>query len=162
MAHLRCKETVEKMDKVLLLPVAMSLLLGTGCTTAPSLSHVPKEPESPVRMLCENGEYHHAMRALPKAMAKWREYTKRTGRTAEGAAGFEYATTMFAIAHKGDAHWGRILDDPGIPYEYKTDMIFEILEARLGKGAVYVGNKDNLIVPRKALIDLKEMIKLPE
>ena len=103
------------------------------------------------------------MRELPKTMAEWAEYTKRTGRTSEGAAGYLFVTTMFSIAEKGDAHWGKILDDPDIPYEYKTEMIFEILEARLGKGAVYVGNKRNLIVPRSGPIDLeKEMINLPE
>jgi hypothetical protein len=103
------------------------------------------------------------MRELPKAMAEWTEYTKRTGRTAEGTAGYLYAVTMFTIAEKGDAHWGKILDDPEIPYVYKTEMVFEILEARLGKGAVYVANRRNLVVPRMGLIDLdKEMIKLPE
>jgi hypothetical protein len=123
----------------------------------------PAEPESPVRELCEAGKYHAAMRALPLSMWQWEEYAKRTGRTAEGAAGYEYTTTMFTIAEKGDADWGRILDDTAIPYEYKVEMIFEILEARLGKGAVYVGNKDTLIVPRKRPADLEhEMIQLPE
>lgn len=96
-------------------------------------------------------------------MKQWEDYTDRTGETAEGAAGFEYSTTMATIAEKGDADWGRILDDPAIPYEYKVEMVFEILEARLGKGSVYVGNRDNLIVPRKGRIDLdREMIKLPD
>ncbi len=143
--------------------VFVVLILPVGCATVTSVSGVPREPESTVRMLCERGEYHAAMRELPKAMAEWEDYTKRTGRTGEGTAGFLYWTTMFATAQKGDAHWGKILDDPEIPYEYKTELIFEILEARLGKGAVYVGNKSNFIVPRTGPIDLdKEMIKLPE
>ena len=112
-----------------------------------------KQPETTMRALCEKGDYHTAMRELPKAMEQWTEYTKRTGNTAEGAAGFEYVTTMLAIAEKGDAHWGKILDDPEIPYKYKTEMIFEILETRLGKGAVYVEDKRNFIVPRLGLID---------
>jgi len=42
-------------------------------------------------------------------------------------------------------------------------MVFEILEARLGKGAVYVGNEKNLVVPRFGPVNLgKDMIKLPE
>jgi hypothetical protein len=55
------------------------------------------------------------------------------------------------------------LDDADIPHEDKTEMIFEILEARLGKGSVYLANEETIIVPRKRRIDLdKEMIKLPE
>lgn len=134
-----------------------------GCSTATQMTDVPAQPETPVRALCEAGKYHEAMRALPVAMRQWEEHAKRTGVTAEGAAGYEYSTTLFTIAEKGDSDWGRILDDPTIPYEYKVEMIFEILEARLGKGAVYVGNKDNLIVPRKRPADLEhEMIRLPD
>jgi hypothetical protein len=102
------------------------------------------------------------MQALPKAMDDWAEYTKKTGRTAEGTAGFIWMMTLSNIAEKGDADWGKILDDPRIPHIYKTEMIFEILEARLGKGAVYLGNKKNIIIPRHGLIDLKNMIKLKE
>ena len=103
------------------------------------------------------------MRALPDVMDAWARYTAATGRTAEGTAGFEYATTMFTIAEKGDADWGKILADPKIPYVYKTEMIFEIVEARLGKGAVYLGNRTNIIMPRFERIDLdKEMIRLAE
>jgi hypothetical protein len=135
-----------------------------GCAgLSPQTTNAPVQPESPVLQLCAGGKYHAAMRALPPAMRQWEEYTKRTGETAEGAAGYEYTRTMFTIAGKGDADWGRILDDPAIPYEYKVEMIFEILEARLGKGAVYVGNKDNLIVPRKRPADLEhDMIRLPD
>ena len=64
---------------------------------------------------------------------------------------------------KGDADWGKILDDEEILYEDKTRMVFEILETRLGKGSVYIGNENNFIVPRADVIDLdKEMIKLPD
>jgi hypothetical protein len=123
-----------------LFPVVLVTLLA-GCATVPAVS-VPQEPVSSVRELCEKGEYHA---------------------TAEGTAGYLYALTMFTIAEKGDAHWGKILDDPDIPYVYKTEMVFEILEARLGEGAVYVANRRNLIVPRMGVIDLdKEMIKLSE
>jgi hypothetical protein len=67
------------------------------------------------------------------------------------------------IAERGDLHWAKILDDPDIPYVYKTEMIFEILRARLGKGAVYVANKENFIVPGLRPIDLaKETITLPQ
>jgi hypothetical protein len=116
-----------------------------------------------LRELCASGKYHEAMRALPKVMQEWAEYTKRTGETVEGAAGYECGTTLTTIAEKGDGDWGKILDDPAIPYAYKVEMIFEILEARLGKGAVYVGNRDNLIVPRNRPANLdKEMVHLPE
>jgi hypothetical protein len=142
----------------------LACVVCVGCAgLSPQTTNAPAQPETPVRVLCEAGKYHAAMRALPTAMRQWGEYTKRTGETAEGAAGYEYSTTMFTIAEKGDADWGRILDDPTIPYEYKVEMIFEILETRLGKGAVYVGNKENLIVPRKRPADLeREMIKLPD
>jgi hypothetical protein len=134
-----------------------------GCATMHLTTRMPEQPETPVRALCEAGRYHEAMRTLPAAMRQWEEYTQRTGETAEGAAGFEYSTTLFTIAEKGDADWGRILDDSTIPYTYKVEMLFEILEARLGKGAVYVGNKDNLIVPRNRPADLEhDMIRLPD
>ena len=135
-----------------------------GCAgVSPHATNAPAQPETPMRELCEAGKYHAVMRALPAAMRQWNEYAKRNGETAEGAEGYEYSTAMCTIAEKGDADWGRILDDPAIPYEYKVEMIFEILEARLGKGAIYVGNNDNLIVPRKRRADLEhEMIRLPE
>lgn len=140
----------------------MILAFLSGCAATAEFSNVPGGGKDPLE-LCDKGDYHEAMRELPKAMKGWAEYTKRTGNTCEGAAGYLYATTMSRISSVGDAHWGRILDDPEVPYEYKTDMVFEILEARLGKGAVYVGNKKNFIVPRYDSIDLnKEMIKLPE
>jgi hypothetical protein len=108
-----------------------------------------EEPETIVRVLCEKGEYHKAMQALPKAMEDWAKYTEKTGRTAEGAAGYEYTTTMMAIARKGDADWGKILDDPNIPYRYKAEMIFEIAEARLGKGASWSPyHTEVIIIPR--------------
>lgn len=110
----------------------------------------------------EKVDYVEAMRSLVHEMAEWEAYTQRTGSTAEGAAGFAYSTTLGEVAGVGDAQWGAILDDPDIPYEYKTDLIFEILETRLGKGAVYIGNEDNIIVPRWGPIDLdKAMIELP-
>lgn len=126
-------------------------------------SSEPTEPSSPCLEFCKKGNYHAAMRALPRIMTEWAEFTRCTGNTCEGAAGYEYAVVMFTIAEKGDADWGQILDDPKIPYRYKVEMIFEILEARLGKGAIYVGNSRNFIVPRLGCIDLdKEMITLPE
>lgn len=129
----------------------------------PCPEDTPNEPLTQSRDLCAVGEYHAAMRALPEVMRQWGEMTKLTGSTYEGAASFEFASTMFSIAECGDAEWGKILDDPAIPYSYKTHMIFEILEARLGKGAVYLGNKDNMIVPceRPAVLP-REMMKLPE
>jgi hypothetical protein len=149
-------EKIMKQTWLILLTVVIA-----GCATVPPLAKSPQEPVSPVRGLCDRGKYLDAMRALPKAMTEWSKYTEKTARTAEGAAGFEYSTTLSAIANKGDSQWGAILDDPNIPYEYKTAMIFEILETRLGKGSVYVGNKSNLIVPRARRIDLaKEMIEL--
>ena len=68
----------------------------------------------------------------------------------------------YVVIH-GDAQWGAILDDPQIPHTYKTEMIFEIMAQRLGKGTVYLGNSDNIIIPRHGPIDLNtEMIALPE
>jgi hypothetical protein len=143
--------------------VAPVVLLLISLALIAQASDVVDTPESSVGILCQNGKYHEAMRALPKIMAQWKKYTKNTGLTDEGKAGYLYATTLFTIASKGDADWGRILDDPDIPYTYKTEMIFEILELRLGKGAVYAGDQNNFIVPRARNIDLdKEMIKLPK
>ncbi len=135
-----------------------------GCAASGSEPTLVQPPASGLlRELCDKGDYHAAMRELPKVMAQWDEFTKRTGRTCEGIAGFLYVRTMPKIAEKGDLHWGKILDDPDIPYVYKTEMIFGILEARLGKGAVYLANKQNFIVPRFRPIDLdKEKITLPQ
>ena len=141
----------------------VSLIYFAGCAASRSEPTSVQPPVSPLRELCDKGDYHAAMRELPKVMAQWNEFTKRTGRTCEGTAGFLYVRTMPKIAEKGDLHWGKILDDPDIPYVYKTEMIFEILEARLGKGAVYLANRQNFIVPRFRPIDLdKEKITLPE
>lgn len=129
--------------------IMLCLAVVTGCVTTGDVSKLHEEPETPARMFCERGDYHKAMQALPKAMEDWAKYTEQTGRTAEGVAGYEYATTMMAIAHKGDADWGKILDDPDIPYNYKTEMIFEIVEARLGKGASWSPyHTEVVIIPR--------------
>jgi hypothetical protein len=138
----------------------------SGCiTTEPTITlsvETISEPDGIASGLCENGQYVEAMRWLPKEMAAWKAYTERTGRTAEDAAGFIRSHILGIIVEKGDESWGEILDDPEIPYAYKTAMIFEILETRLGKGSVYMGNQENYIVPRSGPIDLsKEMIKLP-
>ena len=130
------------------------IVLLAGCATLPDTVDATAEPDSSVSALCDSGKYHECMRVLPKEMAAWAEYTKATGSTSEGAAGFLYSTTMFAIACKGDADWGRILDDPDIPYNYKTEMIFEIVEARLGKGASWSPyHTPVVIIPRSQSVD---------
>lgn len=135
------------MRLVLLLKYLILIVFLINNSVSARPSDAIKEPKSSVLLLCKEKKYHAAMRELPKVMAAWQEYTKLTGRTSEGAASYLYTTTMFTIASKGDADWGKILDDSEIPYNVKTDMIFEILELRLGKGAIYVGNQDNFIVP---------------
>jgi hypothetical protein len=88
---------------------------------------------------------------------------KKTGKYYEGAHEFLHGLVMGRAAAFGDSQWGAILDDSEIPHRYKTEMIFEILEARLGKGSVYLGNSENIIVPRERRVDLdREMIRLPE
>jgi|GEM_PF-3641177 len=122
------------------------LLILAGCTATDRVPGASGEPESTVRFLCDSERYHEAMRELPAAMKAWDEYTAHTGRTAEGAPGYLYASTMSAIVRKGDRDWGAILDDPDIPYSYKTEMIFEIAEARLGKGASWSSSHTEVIV----------------
>jgi hypothetical protein len=100
------------------------------------------------------------MRALPKDMAEWDKYTALTGSTMEGAAGFMHYSVMSDIAMKGDAEWGKILDDPNIPQDYKAEMLFEIMEQRLGKGWVYFGDDNSIVIPR---LDVEsEMVEIPE
>ena len=111
-------------------------------------------PTESARDLMLQGKHHEAMRMLPGLMARWEAYTRATGHTQEGTAGFEHHTTLEGIANSGDAAWGAILDDPEIPYAYKVELVFEILEARLGKGAVYVADEHHLVVPRRRPIDL--------
>ncbi len=149
--------------------IAMMLVCGmVACQTGPrgdppgAATAAPQPNDARLQAALTQGHYHLAMRELPPVMDQWAQYTRRSGETAEGAAGFTYGRTMDAIVAHGDSQWGAILDDPEIPYVYKTEMIFEILEARLGKGAVYMGNDKNLIVPRHGPIDLKDMIRLPQ
>ncbi|GMU24442.1 MAG: hypothetical protein AMXMBFR13_45160 [Phycisphaerae bacterium] len=115
-----------------------------------------QEPDSQVHELCERGQYRSAARALAQEMQEWAKYTEATGSTSEGAAGYLYATTMFTLASKGDKDWGKILDAPEIPYNLKLDMIFEILEARLGKGAVHLDDEGNLVAPREPAVSDQE------
>ena len=137
---------------------AAILLLG-GCSTMVDPAGAPSWPASSVGALCAAGRFHEAMKVLPTEMAAWAEYTKRTGSTAEGTAGYLYATTMAQIANKGDVDWGRILDDPDIPYDYKTAMIFEVAEARLGKGASWSPERGGVaIIPRSGRADSWEDI----
>ncbi len=135
------------MSRLILLVAAGYAII--GCAPASQKTSEPMEPDLPTRELCDKGKYHEAMRALPSVMKQWEEYTERTGNTCEGAAGFDYCYTMCQIAIHGDADWGKILDDPDIPYEYKIEMISEILENRLGKDTTYFDDKGNMVVPRR-------------
>ena len=132
-------------------------ILFAGCRT------LPVDAFHQVHRHLEKKEYHAAMRSLPKAMAEAEREARRTGHSVNVHSGSIDAHTFYEVAFRGDQDWGRILDDPEIPHGYKTAMVFEILELRLGKGAVYSGNHSNFIVPRSGPIDLdKDMIKLPE
>ncbi len=132
-------------------------ILLAGCRTH------PVDVFQQVHRHLEKEEYHAAMRSLPRAMAEAESEARRTGHGVNVHSGSIDAHTFYEVAFRGEQDWGKILDDPGIPYAYKTEMIFEILEIKLGKGAVYVGNHRNFIVPRSGPINLrKEMIKLPE
>ena len=82
---------------------------------------VPWSLSDRTRALAEKGEFQAAMRLLPEAMAGWDEYVERTGETHEGARGFLYQYVMGLLVNRGDAEWGAILDDPSIPYGYKTE-----------------------------------------
>ena len=130
--------------------MGLGILLGVGCVSLPDEPEgAAIEPDVKSTDLCKVGKYHEAMRELPKEMAAWAEYTRRTGNTSEGAAGLLHYHTMSAVASMGDKDWGKILDDPKIPFEYKTDLIFEIVEARLGKGAIFSSYKTDMIyLPR--------------
>lgn len=125
-----------------------SFLVVTGCATHQPMTGAPQQPESQIVELLRAHKYHEAMRALPAEMEAWANYTEQTGRTAEGAAGYLYTTTMFRVAAKGDSDWGAILDDSDIPYRYKTDMLFEIAEARLGRGSAWSSDADFIIIPQ--------------
>jgi hypothetical protein len=133
--------------------LVIELLLLAGCSTVPGTPAAPTDEAARASSLAGVGDYHGAMRALPGEMAAWDEYGRATGSTAEGAAGYLYSTTMSAIATDGDADWGKILDDPGIPYGYKVDMIFGIVEARLGKGSAWSPwHTGVVIIPRSASV----------
>ena len=135
-------------------PLADSTKSHNKTTSTPGGRHV--------RDLLDAGRYHAAMQRLPKEMGEWKRKTDETGKSFEGARGFLKAHTLMRVATNGDSHWGAILDDPDIPYIYKTELLHEILTYRLGKGSVYQGNDDNLIVPRHEPIELDNMIELPD
>ena len=133
--------------------ISTAIMLLGGCAMSSATSDPVREPDTSVYVLRQQGRHHEAMRELPKAMAAWERYTERTGSTSEGAAGYLYHETMWSIAKEGDADWGKILDDPTIPYEYKIDMIFEIMEARLFVGSAwYSPQADAVIMPRSGSV----------
>ncbi|MDJ0682067.1 MAG: hypothetical protein QNJ18_19675 [Xenococcaceae cyanobacterium MO_167.B52] len=133
--------------------IILAVLL-VSCASLISADDHPKEPDSVIAGLLRAHKYHEAMRELPKEMNAWTVYTEETGRTSEGAAGYIYSTTMFRIASEGDSDWGKILDDSNIPYPYKTRLIFEIVEARLGKGAVWAPwHTPIVIIPQSNAVD---------
>lgn len=135
------------------------LIFFTGCASSFPAPNSLSEPDSKIISLLETGNYNEAMRQLPAEMKAWAEYTKDTGNSQEGAAGFIYPTTIGRIAATGDSDWGKIIDDPDIPYEYKTELIYEILETRLGKGAAWSPwHTDVVIVPRTNTIDSWEVV----
>ena len=111
-----------------------------------------------IRDCLEKGDYHGAMRLLPAERRAWQKLMAKTGKSYEGAHGYLSGSTLFGAAERGDADWGKILDDPEIPYADKTSLVFQILETRLGKGAVYVGDdRDSFIVPCGGPIDLDRL-----
>jgi hypothetical protein len=122
----------------------------------------PWEIDRQTRQQLEAGRFHAAMRLLPDADRQWQAYTARTGRTEEGAGTLLHSRVMAAVAKTGDAEWGLILDDRTIPHRYKTEMLFEIVESRLGKGSVYLANTQTIVIPRNSPIDLRQMIQWPE
>ena len=143
------------------------LTYSTGCHQATQLNEgaaqVREDYDDLVRNLLDEGRFHEALRRLPQAEAQWSEEMQRAGHSFEGASAYLYSSVMFTIAAAGDSDWGKILDDPDIRYDYKTDLLFEILEERLGKGAVYAGNDENYVVPASGPIDLDtESLRLVE
>lgn len=117
-----------------------------GCST--SRVSVRAQPLSP-QDWCRTGNYHAAMRALPEEMERWARHEEQTGETAEGAGGYAYAFTLSQIAERGEADWGKIFDDPEIPHAYKASLLFEIAEARLGKGSAWMPwHTPVIVIPR--------------
>ena len=134
--------------------LAVVIVLAAGCG---STVLVPgQDPGPAVHALLTRGDYHAAMRLLPAAMAEYEREARRRGHSVAVISGSLGVHTLYFIAEKGDAHWGSILDDPDISYPYKTGLLFNIIEARLGKGAVYVGDADHYVVPTSGPVDLDE------
>ncbi len=117
-----------------------------------------------IRNKLDARNFHGALRLLPREAMLWDRLIEKTGRSYEGAQGFLHGSVMGQTASFGDLHWGMVLDDPDIPHAYKVAMVFEILEARLGRGSVYYGNRDNLIVPVPRRLDFEQdhKFRLPE
>ena len=121
------------------------------------------DDDGEVRRLLAEDRYHEALRQLPAALAEWHELELEAGHSFEGAAGYLYSTALLQTAVRGDRDWGVILDDPAIPYHYKSDLVFEILENRLGKGSVYSASRDLFVIPRSGPVNLAtDMNTLPE
>ena len=127
--------------------LGLVILGAMGCSGGATETH--EREDAQVLRLCNAGRFQEAVRALPGAMEAWAQYEAETGSTAEGAAGYLYSSTLSSVARKGDAEWGRIFDDPQIPHELKIEMVFEILEHRLGKGAAWAPyHTDVVILPK--------------
>lgn len=120
-----------------------------GCPPSPSRQERHWELVAQIGSLRKAGRYCEAFKLLPEMQSAWDAYTRRTGDTAEGTAGYVSSDTFMQICVHGDAHWGKILDDPDIPYDYKTELISEIANYRLGKGASWSPwHTEVVIIPR--------------
>jgi hypothetical protein len=132
----------------------VSLLLLAGCGSAVLVPE--RDLGSEVRARLVEGDYRAALRLLPAAMAECEREADRTGHSVAVLSGSLDAFVLQTIAVEGEADWGAILDDPGIPHRYKTGLLFEIIESRLGKGSVYAEGEDRYVVPVESPVDLDE------
>ena len=136
----------------------------TVANSEEALEQALSDVDENIRNCLDAHDYHGAIRLLPREATIWGKLMKKTGKSYEGAHGFLHGLVMGHTAAYGDSQWGKIIDDSEIPYRYKTLLISSVLEERLGKGSVYWGNKDNLIVPllRRLDFDKEEMFRLPD
>jgi hypothetical protein len=125
-------------------------MIQASCGAAPDT----RDSHEKVRALLEEGDYHGAMKLLPEAMAESEREAAASGHSVAVMSGSLDAHVLQSIAESGDAHWGRILDDPDIPHHYKTGLLFDIIESRLGKGSVYEGGGGRYVVPASGPVDL--------
>jgi hypothetical protein len=132
------------MKKFNLLILLAFYLLTTSCNKA---SNVTSDPKTEIKELIDKKCFYQALKAMPEAMLYFDKEQKEISFGVKDLPNLNNSNIFSLIANAGEKDWGKILDDPDIPYEQKTNLLYEIIKCKLGKGSIYLYNSKNYILP---------------